>query len=181
MDFDQALVEQLYRPLVARYAAFYFGLPAPVGLGLAQVAQESGFNRLAKSRTGALGSRQFMPATWAWAAPAVGLPADAKPTDPEAAERAGWWYMRHLYDRAKYQRECDRWGAALSAYNGGSGWEQKRRGRAPDPQDFWGSVRFINPGIAPANQRENEEYPYRIVYRLQPRFIGIGDQKVCIS
>lgn len=180
MGFDAALVEHLYRPLVARYASFYFGLPAPVGLGLAQVAQESGFKADAKSRTGALGPVQFMPATWTWARDAAGLPIDAKPTDPESAIRAGQWYMRHLYDRAKYKRECDRWGATLSGYNGGAGWEQKRRGRAPDPQDFWGSVRFVNPGITPGNQAENEAYPYRIVYRLQPQFLGVGDRKVCI-
>lgn len=180
MDFDQAQVEQ-YRPIVARYAAFYFGLPPPTGLGLAQIAQESGFRTDAKSRTGALGLQQFMPATWKWAVTAAGLPADAKPTDPEAAIRAGQWYMRHLYDRARYKNECDRWGATLSGYNGGSGWEQKRRGRAADPQDFWWSVRQINPGITEGNQRENSEYPYRIVYRLQPQFLRVGDRKVCLS
>lgn len=181
MDFDQALVEHLYRPVVARYAAFYHGLPAPVGLGLAQIAQESGFRADARSRTGALGPQQFMPATWRWAAPAAGLPPEAKPTDPESAVRAGQWYMRFLLDRAAYQRECDRWGAALSAYNGGERWVERRRALAADPQDFWGSVRFINPGIAPGNQRENEEYPHRIVYRLQPKFLGVGDRKVCIE
>lgn len=181
MDFDAALVEHLYRPLVARYAAFYFGLPAPTPLGLAQIAQESGFRADAKSRTGALGPRQFMPATWSWAAPSAGLASDAQPTDPAAAERAAQWYMRFLFDRVSYEHDCDRWGAALSAYNGGLGRVQQREKLAIDRLDFWNSVRFVNPGIEAGNQRENEEYPYRIVYRLQPQFFGVGDRRVCLK
>ena len=180
MDFDAAVVEQFYRPLVARHAAFYFGLPPPTGVGLAQIAQESAFNPLARSRTGALGPNQFMPATWAWVVPAAGLPEGAKASEPEHAVRAGMWYDRYLYDRVRYPTDCDRWGAALSSYNGGLGWHAKRQGRAADPADFWGSVRWVNPGITAGNQRENQEYPERIIYRLQPQFIAVGDRKVCI-
>lgn len=179
MGFDAAVVEQFYRPLVAQHAAFYFGLPAPTAVGLAQIAQESGFNPLAKSPVGALGTNQFMPATWAWAAPAAGLSGSAKATDPEAAVRVGLWYDRFLYDRVRYPTECDRWGAALSAYNGGIAWHAKRQGRAADPQDFWNSVRFVNPGIADGNQRENEKYSAKIVFDLQPKFLRTGDRVVC--
>ena len=93
---------------------------------------------------------------------------------------------RLVFDRIakfakEYKNECDRWGAALSAYNGGLGWHNKRRGRAEDPQDFWGSVRGINPGITDGNQRENFDYPHKIIFKHQPQFVRVGDKKICIN
>lgn len=180
MDFDQAAVEHLYRPTVARYAAFYFGLPPPTPLIMAQIMQESSFDPSAKSRTGALGLMQFMPATARWASEA-GKFGPAFPADPSWALRAGAWYNRFLFDRVVYLDDCAKWGAALSAYNGGLGWHNKRQLAANDALDFWGSVRFVNPGITASNQRENQEYPHRIIYRNQARFVHVGDRVVCIN
>lgn len=177
MDFDQALVERTYRPTVARHAAFYFGLPAPVPLLMAQIMQESSFNPAAKSRTGAAGLMQFMPQTATWAASAGAL-GPVQPYDAGWAIKAGAWYDRWLYDRVVYLDDCDKFGAALSSYNGGLGWMQKRQRLADDPLDFWGDVRVINPGITKANQRENQEYPARIVTG-QSRWMRVGDRKVC--
>lgn len=179
MDFNQAYVEQLYRPLVYQHAAFYFGLPPPVPLVMGQMMQESAFDTAAKSRTGALGLMQFMPATAKWAGETMAIPAE--PADPAWAIRAGVWYDRFLFDRVRYPSDCDRWGAALSAYNGGLGWHKKRQGKAPDPQDFWGSVRFVNPGITAGNQVENVTYPHRIIFKNQKQFVRPGDRKVCIQ
>ncbi len=174
-------MEQLYRPTVARYAAFYFGLPPPTPVIMAQLRQESSFNKDAVSRTGARGLPQIMPATGKWIAEVnkdFGAP---QPHDPEWSIRAGVWYDKFLFDRVKYKNECDRWGAALSSYNGGLGWHNKRRGRAEDPQDFWYSVRGINPGITEGNQKENYEYPHRIIYQHQHQYVRTGDRKICIK
>lgn len=179
VDFNAAALEAAYRPVVAQYAAFYFGLPPPTPVFMAQIKQESNFRRDAKSPVGALGLMQQMPATAKWIGAEIALP--ATPLDPEWSIRAGVWYDKFLFDRVPYKNVCDKWGAALSSYNGGLGWHNKRRGRAEDPQDFWNSVRWINPGITAANQGENQEYPYRIVYKHQPAFFRIGDRKVCFN
>lgn len=180
MDFNQALVEQLYRPTVARHAAFYFGLPPPTPVLMAQIMQESSFNPAAESRTGATGLLQFMPQTAAWAADAGSL-GPVQPYDAGWAIRAGAWYDRFLFDRVVYMDDCSKWGAALSAYNGGLGWHNKRQLAANDPFNFWSSVRLVNPGISVPNQIENQEYPQRIIFKLQDRFYKIGDLKVCIQ
>lgn len=168
-----------HRQAIVREAQFRFGIPAPAALFAGQIAQESGFNPNARSRVGALGLSQFMPGTAKWAGEQLDSP--AAPLDPIWSVRAMVFYVRWLYDRVTYKTDCDRFGAALSAYNGGLGWHNKRQAAAPDPTDFWGSVRLVNPGITPANQRENQEYPHRIVYERQNRFRAIGGRMVCIA
>jgi len=161
-----------FRPTITRAAQLYFGIPAPSPVIAAQIAQESSFNPQARSRAGAAGLMQFMPSTSEWAGNQ--MHDAAQPLNPAWAIRAGVWYDRWLYDRVGYASDCDKWGAALSAYNGGLGWHNKRRAAARDPQDFWNSVRTINPGVSPDNQRENAGYPERIVYRWQPVFATWG-------
>jgi soluble lytic murein transglycosylase-like protein len=169
----------VHRPAIVRSAQFYYGIPAPVPVIAAQIMQESQFNPSAQSGAGAQGLMQFMPSTAKWAGPASGAGA-AQPFNAAWAIRAGVWYDRYLYDRVPYAADCDKWGAALSAYNGGLGWHAKRQARAQDPSDFWNEVRFINPGITPANQRENQSYPERIVLRWQPLFATWG-RTVCLD
>jgi soluble lytic murein transglycosylase-like protein len=168
----------IHRAAIVRETQFRFGIPAPSAALAAQIAQESGYNPLAKSPVGASGLLQFMPATGKWVGEVLGEP--AQPTDPQWAIRAGVWYMRHLYDQVSYTRDCDRYGAALSSYNGGLGWHNKRRAAAANKQDFWGSVAGINPGITASNQRENYEYPRRIIYERQVKYRAIGGRLVCI-
>jgi len=168
-----------YRADLQRHAQFYFGIPGPLAVLAAQMAQESDFNPSARSRVGAAGLYQFMPATAMWAGEQLGLP--AAPLNPAWAIRAGVWYDKWLMERVNYQRDCDKWGATLSSFNGGLGWQYKRQLRAKDPLDFWGSVRLINPGITAANQRENQDYPKRIVYERQAQFRALGGRLVCIT
>lgn len=169
----------IHRPAIVREYQYRFGIPAPLPLAAAQMKQESDFNANAVSRTGAKGLLQFMPRTADDVGKQLGAPAN--PVDPTWAIRAGAYYLRQLYGQVDYPTSCDRFGAALSAYNGGLGWHNRRRAKAADPQDFWGSVRKINPGITPGNQRENETYPERIVYLLQARFRLMGGRLICIS
>ena len=177
MAYEALLVAAMtLRAPLTREVQLHFGIPAPVAVFAAQIAQESAFDPRAKSPVGARGLLQFMPKTAAWVQDFVGV---GSPDDPAWSLRAGVWYMRHLFDRVRYASECHKWGAALSAYNGGIGWHNRRQAIARDPADFWGSVRIVNPGITSANQRENERYSQRIVYTLQPHFAPLGGRKVC--
>ncbi|MEO8133669.1 MAG: transglycosylase SLT domain-containing protein [Betaproteobacteria bacterium] len=152
---------------------FYFGIPAPVPVIVAQVAQESNFNPKAVSQVGATGLMQFMPSTAKWAAEAGGF-GTPSPLDPAWAIRAGTWFDRFLYDRVRSPDSvCDRWLFTLSYYNGGAGWGLKRQALSATPGMYSATSR-INPGISAGNQRENEQYPMRIVYALQPKYAAHG-------
>lgn len=168
-----------HRAAIIREAQFRFGIPAPAAALAAQIQQESQFDPSARSHVGALGLSQFMPGTAKWVGAEINSP--AAPLDPLWSIRAMAFYMRWLYDRVTYKTDCDRYGAALSSYNGGLGWHNKRQAAAANPADFWGSVRLVNPGITPANQRENSEYPHRIIFERQNRFRAIGGRMVCIA
>jgi soluble lytic murein transglycosylase-like protein len=179
MAYDaMVLAALLLRADLTRHAEFYFGVPPPVAVIAGQVAQESAFNPQAKSPVGAVGLMQFMPGTAKWAGQQIG---GGSALDPQWALKAGAWYDRWLYERVHYPTDCDRWGAALSSYNGGLGWHNKRQALSGKPTDFWNSVRLVNPGLPPASQAENQAYPYRIVYLQQPKFLRLGGREVCQS
>jgi len=169
--FDAAPIP--YLDEIRAEAQFRFGVPAPVPLILAQIKQESGFNPNARSPAGALGLLQFMPATAKWAGPASGY-GIINPLDPVASIKAGVWYDRYLFDKVFYSSKCSKYGAALSSYNGGLGWHNSRQRWADNPDDFWNSVAYVNPGIQPAAQRENEHYPYAIIFKIQPDYATYG-------
>lgn len=166
-----------YRSQIQRETQFRFGIPAPVTVIAAQIQQESAWNPLARSPVGAQGLMQFMPATSAWANTAAGF-GSVDPFNPAWSIRAGVWYDRWLYDRIKANSPCDRWMFTLSAYNGGLGYVYKRQKLSPTPGS-WDATGTINPGITPPNQRENESYAPRILYRHQPGFKSWG-QMTCL-
>ena len=151
-----------------RSAEFDFGVPPPLPVLLAQITQESGFNADAISMAGAMGLMQLMPATSKWAAQTAGFglsqPFEARVEYPQRDLVQRW-----LSDRVRDPKsKCDRWLFALAAYNGGEGWTRKRQALSSDPGS-WEVTGTINPGITPANQRENQRYGPRIVYAIQPR------------
>lgn len=151
-----------YRMELTRNARLAFGMSAPIPLLAGQIEQESAWNVNATSRVGAAGLCQAMPAT------ARSFPDEQGNVDPYNASwclRLQSRYMKQLHDSVRYPTECDCLGAALSSYNGGLGWHNKRQAKAENPADYFGSVRTVNPGISPGNQRENEEYAPRIVQR----------------
>lgn len=162
-----------YRSQITREAQMRFGIPAPVPVIAGQIQQESAWNPHAKSRVGAAGLMQFMPSTAQWAAVQGGFGAvDA--FNPAWSIRAGVWYDRWLWDRVRqYASECDRWHFTLSAYNGGLGWVYKRQAKSALPGS-WIDTGYINPGIHPANQHENQSYSERILHRHQPMFASWG-------
>lgn len=162
-----------YVPQVTREAQMRFGIPAPVPVILAQIHQESGFNPLAKSASGAMGIMQFMPGTARWVETENGW-GGMDPYNPVWAIRAGIWFDWYLYERIKvHDTECDRWHFTLSSYNGGMGWMRDRQRHSPQPGS-WSVTGRINPGISFAAQRENEAYSPRILYVHQPKFAEFG-------
>lgn len=150
----------------------------PVLLG--QIRQESGGNERAVSRAGARGLTQFMPATFADMVrkyPEIGK----DPFNASTSIAAQVRYMKEQYDAfALVQQPCQRMGYALSGYNGGRGYANRRLKAAKDPQDYFGDARLINPGILASNQKENEEYAERIVFKHQPRYTAYG-LRLCIK
>ena len=79
-------------------------------------------------------------------------------------------YDKWLYDRVRGDTPCERMAFALAAYNGGLGWVNKRKARSPQPGVCLGVTCRINPGIHPANQRENQHYPEVILRRYEPLY-----------
>lgn len=96
-----------YRRIAAKYARRN---GVPVGLFLAQINQESGFNPKAVSSAGAIGIAQIVP-RWH---PGV------NPRDPVASLRYAAKLMRSHY------KKYGTWRDALSAYNSGRPWSQGR-------------------------------------------------------
>lgn len=167
-----------YRLQITREAQFRFGIPAPVPAIAAQVQQESAWNPRARSRVGAQGLMQFMPATSQWAATA-GAFGSVDPFNPAWSIRAGIWYDRWIYERIRtYDTDCDRWMFTLSSYNGGLGYVYKRQKRSSAPGK-WNLTGTINPGITPANQAENQSYAPKILLKHQRAFIAWG-RPVCL-
>lgn len=157
---------------IADAARFRFGPSAPIPVIVSQIAKESGFRPDVISPAGAQGIMQFMPATAKWAATQAGFP--ISPLDPASAIRGGLWYDRHLYDRVRaFQTECDRWLFTFSAYNGGETRVWQRQLLSTDAGS-WVATGYINPGISPANQRENETYGPTIVWKIQPKYAELG-------
>lgn len=118
-----------------------------------------------------------MPATAQWAN-TTNAWGSVEPFNPVWSIRAGVWYDRWLYERVRtFDSECDRWQFAFSGYNGGLGYVYKRQKRSGEPGNY-AVTSVINPGIQTANQRENQEYAPRIVFKHQPKFADWGRQ-VC--
>jgi soluble lytic murein transglycosylase len=110
-------VRERYEPLIRDYSTRQALRP---DLVRAVIQVESGFNPRARSRVGAMGLMQLMPAT----ARELGV---GDPYDPEDNIRGGTMYLRQLIDRYEGNEEL-----ALAAYNAGSG-AVDRYGRVVPP------------------------------------------------
>jgi soluble lytic murein transglycosylase-like protein len=168
----------LYRDMLISEARFAMGQAAPVALLGGQIHQESGYDPNARSSF-ASGLAQFTPQTADWISGVYKDLGPAMPTDPQWAIRALVRYDKRLYDGVRpADSDCDRWAFALSDYNGGAGRRLERQRRSPMPGNY-AVTAIINPGIAQANQRENQDYPPRILYRWQPVYAAWGGLLHC--
>lgn len=169
-----------HRNALTREAKRVWGMQAPVPLFAAQIHQESRWRSNATSPVGAVGLAQFMPKTAEWMEfiePSL-TQYIGKSNNPRWAMRALVTYDRWLYDRIKAANECERIAFALSAYNGGLGWVYKRQYLSSQPSVCLHATCAINPGIHPANQRENQHYPLVIIKQHQPIYASWG-REVC--
>lgn len=167
-------VAEQYRRDLTRIAVSVWGVDAPVALLAAQIEQESAWRPGAVSWAGAKGLAQFMDATARDVAARYGG-GPPNPFDPRWAMSAQSRYLRELSGLVGRSRnDSERMAFALSAYNGGLRWVRARQGLSPDPGRCLGLTCDINPGIRPAAQRENREYPRRILLELMPRYHAAG-------
>ena len=163
-----------HKQVLIQQSRHVWGLKAPVSSFAAQIHQESRWNPTARSPVGAAGLTQFMPATAQWIGTYDRELAVVDVYNPRWAMRALAVYDKFLYDKVSGKNPCERMAFALSAYNGGLGWVNKRKARSPAPDVCFGVTCEINPGIAPANQRENANYPKLILKQFEPLYVRSG-------
>jgi soluble lytic murein transglycosylase-like protein len=164
-----------YKLTLKREAQRVWGIEAPVATFAAQVHQESRWRPDARSPVGAHGLAQFMPATARWMGAVAPQELQAVDTsNPTWSLRALVTYDQWLSQRIQADSPCERIAFTLSAYNGGLGWAYKRQRMSPQPGKCLGATCTINPGIQPANQRENELYPRLILQRYEPLYAQWG-------
>ncbi len=163
-----------FRLTLLRESRMAWGLDAPVASFAAQVQQESSWTEGLTSRTGARGLTQFMPATADWIGTLRPDLANPNPANPVWALRALVVYDKFLWDRVQGRNACERLAFAMSAYNGGLGWVNKRKAKSDAPDSCFGKTCAINPGVTASNQAENQSYPERILHRFEPLYVRSG-------
>ena len=174
-----------HRAELTRNARAIAGINAPVSLYAAQIHQESAWKSNARSHVGAQGLAQFMPATAKWIAGLYPELAANAPYNVSWALRAVVQYDDWLFRRIKAADDCQRWAMTLSSYNGGLGWVQRDQALAArnglNRQLWFGHVETVNAGRSKANWNENRNYPKRIIYTHQPKYVRAGwGQGVCL-
>lgn len=160
---------------LTKQARSVWGMSAPISTLAAQVMQESAFRADAVSWAGARGMTQFMPAT------AQALARQYPELQPVNEFSTAWAFKAQSYlmrDLVRQYRDeardtCSAWCYATTAYNGGPRHTNRRIEMSERPGHCFHTSR-INPGIRPSAQKENEEYPVRILLVLEPRFVAAG-------
>lgn len=163
-----------YKRTLIQQSHFVWGLDTPVASFAAQIHQESRWNPTARSPVGAAGLTQFMPATAQWIRGMDGQLMSGDVYNPIWAMRALVVYDQWLYKKVSGANPCERMAFAMSAYNGGLGWVNKRKARSPNPLQCFGQTCEINPGVSAASQRENAGYPKVILKTFEPLYVKAG-------
>lgn len=172
----------LYRHRVEQAVARAWGVEGSSARLAAQLHQESGFRANAKSRVGAQGIAQFMPATAKWIATVY--PDDLgrfDPWNPQQSILAAALYDRWLFDRvapygATPLSKCSQWAFTFRGYNGGERALSRERKLALQAGRDANDWKAVEPFRARAEwaHRENVGYPRRILLVLEPAYLAAG-------
>jgi soluble lytic murein transglycosylase-like protein len=155
---------------------FWWGFDTRCTVFFSQVHQESRWDPEAKSKY-ASGLSQFTPSTAEWISKLY--PKDLgenNPLDPKWALRALVRYDKRLFDGAAYAiLENDRWGFALSGYNGGAGWVAKDRKLCYDAPCCCNQNRWFGHVEQFSNRanwaiKENRDYIIKILFKWFPLY-----------
>lgn len=170
--------EQYQRPLT-REATFVFGLAAPIPLFAGQIAQESEWNCSVTAWDGGMGCAQFMQATASWLVTEFPELGAVRAYDPVWAFQAQARLNKFNYARVQGVNECNRWAAALLAYNAGLGIVRGIQKLSAQPGVYWGVTELLRYKQSEQNHKSSRDYPHRIVYRHQPIYAAWG-RVVCL-
>lgn len=169
-----------YRSVLTREAHFIMGLSAPIDYMAGQIHQESGWRPGVTAVDLGRGLAQFMDPTAEWVAEKYGL-GDPQPYDPLWAIRAMTRLNAHNLERVRADTDCDRWGAALKAYNAGLGYVQRAQKRSEVPGLWFGkyATEWINAGQSAKNFEASRMYPRWVIFKHAPRYVGWGHGVDC--
>ena len=165
---------------VKREAQAVQGIYAPVPMYLAQIHQESGGRENITASDLGRGLAQFMDATASWvseAYPELGAP---DPYNPKWAIRALIRLDMHNHKRVRGVDSCQKWGAALKAYNAGLGYVQKAQAASNNPEQWFGFTEYVKTRQSAKNMEYSRLYPRWILYKHQPQY-SIYGSTVCIN
>jgi soluble lytic murein transglycosylase-like protein len=143
----------------------------PWRLVKAQLCAESGLDPRARSAAGAEGLAQFMPATWAEVARALGLGA-AAPAEAGPAIRAAAFYMARQR-RFFALQDLERHRHAVAAYNAGAGNVLKAWRLCGAPPSWAATVGCLDE-VTGRHWLETASYVHRIFDRYWPRMEAGG-------
>ena len=132
-----------YRNFYVRAAQARFGPDAPVPMFMAQARQESSCRADVTAVDLGRGLLQFMDGTAEQVSrqfPQLGPP---QPYDPRWAIQAQMEYDGWLYSKVRGRDDCNRWAAALKAYNAGLGYVQQAQAKSPQPAQWFGITEFV--------------------------------------
>lgn len=171
-----------HQRLLIRSSLAELGTDKHVASLAAQTYQESTWRADLTSRVGAVGPSQFMPSTARWFIKDMsrGLPCNtvADFTDFGCALRAQVRYMAMLRRGVKNTaNECERWAMAMAKYNGGGIKADRRLAQRMgfDASKWFGHTELFNGrNRAVHNFKENRDYPRKILFKHQQRFLKAG-------
>lgn len=163
-----------FHKLLTGTAHRLYGMDAPVAMFAGQMTQESGCRPGITAWDNGRGLAQFMDGTSAQVArlyPELGPP---EPYSPAWAIPALLRYDGWLYARVKGADACEKWGAALTSYNGGLGYVMQAQKASADPAHWFGVTEKVPTRQNAKNWDYSRRYPRWIIFTHAPKYTSWG-------